>query len=152
FPSGIDEPSYWLYSSGTTGRPKGTVHLHGDMLACVTPYGEQVVGISPDDVTYSVARLFFSYGLVNSLYLPLLAGASTVLIPDRPEPARVLAVMRRHRPTLLFSVPTSYAALCDSLEAGEGHARPFGCLRLAVSAGEPLPAPLYQRWKELTDV
>ena len=152
FPTGVDEPSYWLYSSGTTGRPKGTVHLHGDMLACISPYAEQVAALTPDDLLFSVARLFFSYGLGNSLYLPLLCGATSLLIPDRPEPSRVLEVMRRHRPTILFSVPTSYAALCAALESGESADRPFDCLRLAVSAGEPLPAPLHQRWQALTGV
>lgn len=152
FPTGVDEPCYWLYSSGTTGRPKGTVHLHGDMLACTTPYAEEVVAITPDDVTFSVARLFFSYGLVNSLFLPLLAGASVALTPERPQPLRVIDIMRRQRPSLLFSVPTSYVALCAALEGGENHDRPFDCVRLAVSAGEPLPAPLYERWVGLTDV
>jgi benzoate-CoA ligase len=103
-------------------------------------------------VTFSVARLFFSYGLVNSLYLPLLAGASAVLLPGRPDPASVLDVMRRHRPTLFFSVPTSYAALCAALEGGESVERPFDSLRLAISAGEPLPAPVYERWLKLTGV
>ena len=152
FPTGVDEPCYWLYSSGTTGRPKGTVHLHGDMLACVTPYAVEVVGIRPDDVTFSVARLFFSYGLVNSLFLPLLAGASAALVAERPTPDLVLDVMRRHRPSLFFSVPTSYAQLCAVLERGDGRERPFSSVRLAVSAGEPLPAPLYQRWLDLTGV
>ena len=152
FPTGVDEPCYWLYSSCTTGRSKGTVHLQGDMPACVAPYAEEVVGITPDDVTFSVARLFFSYGLVNSLFLPLLAGASAALVPERPTPERVLEVMRRHRPTLFFSVPTSYAAINNTLEAGAGEGRPFDCLRLAVSAGEPLPEPIYRRWLELTGV
>jgi benzoate-CoA ligase family protein len=152
FPTGVDEPCYWLFSSGTTGRPKGTVHLHGDMLACVSPYAEEVVSITPDDSTFSVARLFFSYGLVNSLFLPLMAGASVVLIPDRPEPRRILEVMRRHRPTLFFSVPTSLAQVNAALEGGEGRDQPFACLRLAVSAGEPLPEPLYRRWRSLTGV
>src|SRR5919201_2143924 len=115
FPSGVDEPCYWLYSSGTTGRPKGVVHLHGDMLACVTPYAEQVVRIEPDDSTFSVARLFFSYGLVNSLFLPLLAGASAVLTPRRPDVSHTLDVVRRFRPTLFFSVPTSYAQLTAAI-------------------------------------
>src|SRR5262249_21214282 len=88
FATRVAEPCYWLYSSGTTGRPKGVVHLHGDMLACVTPYAEQVVRMEPDDRAFSVARLFFSYGLVNSLFLPLLAGASAVLTPFRPDVAR----------------------------------------------------------------
>jgi benzoate-CoA ligase len=147
FPTGVDEPCYWLYSSGTTGSPKGVVHLHGDMLACVTPYAEEVVRIEPEDITFSVARLFFSYGLVNSLFLPLLAGASAVLTPERPDVNLVAQVVRQFRPTLFFSVPTSYAQLCAT---GDGAA--FSSLRLAISAGEPLPEPLYTRWKALTGV
>jgi benzoate-CoA ligase len=149
FPTGVDEPCYWLYSSGTTGRAKGVVHLHGDMLACVTPYAEEVVGIEPDDVTFSVARLFFSYGLVNSLFLPLLAGASVFLSPERPDVGHVMDVVKRHRPTLFFSVPTSYAQLCAVLESNP---RVFDSVRLAISAGEPMPEPLYARWKALTGV
>jgi benzoate-CoA ligase len=147
FPTGVDEPCYWLYSSGTTGSPKGVVHLHGDMLACVTPYAQEVVGIEPEDITFSVARLFFSYGLVNSLFLPLLAGASSVLTPERPDANHVLQVVREFRPTLFFSVPTSYAQLCAT-----GDSAAFSSVRLAVSAGEPLPEPLYARWKALTGV
>jgi benzoate-CoA ligase family protein len=147
FATGVDEPCYWLYSSGTTGNPKGVVHLHGDMLACVTPYAEEVMAIEPDDVTFSVARLFFSYGLVNSLFLPLLAGASAVLTPERPDAAHVLDVMRQFQPTLFFSVPTSYAQLCAAADADA-----FSSVRLAISAGEPLPEPLYARWKQFTGV
>src|SRR5579859_1358385 len=147
FPTGVDEPCYWLYSSGTTGSPKGVVHLHGDMLACVTPYAEEVVAVEPEDVTFSVARLFFSYGLVNSLFLPLLAGASSALIAERPDVTRTLEAVKHFHPTLFFSVPTSYAQLCA---AGEGGA--FASVRLAVSAGEPLPEPLYTRWKSLTNI
>lgn len=147
YPTRVDEPCYWLYSSGTTGSPKGVVHLHGDMLACVAPYAEQVVHIEPDDSTFSVARLFFSYGLVNSLFLPLLAGATAVLTPQRPDVAHVLEVVGRQRPTLFFSVPTSYAQLCAAAPEGA-----FASVRLAVSAGEPLPEPLYQRWKALTGI
>jgi benzoate-CoA ligase len=150
FPTGVDEPCYWLYSSGTTGSPKGVVHLHGDMLACVTPYAEEVVGIEPEDVTFSVARLFFSYGLVNSLFLPLVAGASAFLTPARPDVGHTLEVVQRYRPTLFFSVPTSYAQICAALESST--ARPFASVRLAISAGEPLPEPLYHRWKALTGI
>ncbi|HEX8969674.1 MAG TPA: benzoate-CoA ligase family protein [Chloroflexota bacterium] len=150
FPTGVDEPCYWLYSSGTTGSPKGVVHLHGDMLACVTPFAEEVVGITPDDCTFSVARLFFSYGLVNALFLPLLAGATSVLSAERPDVARTLRVVRRFKPTLFFSVPSSYAQLCAALESGSD--TPFEGVRLAISAGEPLPEPLYTRWKALTGV
>ncbi len=147
YPTGADEPCYWLYSSGTTGSPKGVVHLHADMLACVTPYAEEVVGIEPTDITFSVARLFFSYGLVNSLFLPLLAGASAALIPEHPDTAHVLEAVRRFRPSLFFSVPSSYAQLCAAIHGPE-----FGSVRLAVSAGEPLPEPLYRRWKERTGI
>jgi benzoate-CoA ligase family protein len=150
FGTGVDEPCYWLYSSGTTGRPKGVVHLHGDMLACVAPYAKEVVSIEPDDVTFSVARLFFSYGLVNSLFLPLLAGASSVLTAERSDVAHTLDVVRRYRPTLFFSVPTSYAQLCSALDGSVD--RPFDSVRLAISAGEPLPEPLYARWTALTGV
>jgi benzoate-CoA ligase len=147
FATGVDEPCYWLYSSGTTGSPKGVVHLHGDMLACVTPYAQEVVRIEPEDITFSVARLFFSYGLVNSLFLPLLAGGSSVLTPERPDTVRTLEAVRTFKPTLFFSVPTSYAQLC-----GSGGESAFKSVRLAVSAGEPLPEPLYTRWKALTGV
>ena len=150
FPTSIDEPCYWLYSSGTTGRPKGVVHLHGDMLPVVAPYAEEVVAIAPADSTYSVARLFFSYGLVNSLFLPLLAGASVVLSPKRPEPSHVLELVQRLQPTLFFSVPTSIAQLCAALESRSD--RPFGSVRLSVSAGEPLPPSLYRRWTQLTGI
>ncbi len=149
FPTGVDEPCYWLYSSGTTGSPKGVVHLHGDMLGCVTPYAEEVVGIEPDDVTFSVARLFFSYGLVNSLFLPLLAGASAFLTPERPDVRHTLEMVQRYRPTLFFSVPTSYAQLCAALESA---GRVFDGVRLGISAGEPLPEPVYRRWKTLTGI
>ena len=150
FPTGVDEPCYWLYSSGTTGSPKGVVHLHGDMLACVTPYAEEVVQIEPADSTFSVARLFFSYGLVNSLFLPLLAGASAVLTRQRPDVSHTMETVQRFRPTLFFSVPTSYAQLCAALAEDQRH--PFKSVRLAISAGEPLPEPLYTRWKALTRI
>jgi benzoate-CoA ligase family protein len=150
FPTGVDEPCYWLYSSGTTGRPKGVVHLHGDMLPVVTPYAEEVMGISPEDSTYSVARLFFSYGLVNSLFLPLEAGASVVLSPKRPEPSHVLEIVQHLQPTLFFTVPTSIGQLCAALESRSD--RPLASVRLAVSAGEPLPPSLYQRWTQLTGI
>jgi benzoate-CoA ligase family protein len=153
FPTFVDEPCYWLYSSGTTGRPKGVVHLHGDMLAVLAPYDEEVLGITPNDVVFSVSRLYFSYGLGNSLFLPLLAGASVVVDPDRPEPAHVVEIVRRYRPSLFFSVPTSYVALCAYLSQPENRLeRPFASVRLALSAGEPLPEPLYRRWVDLTDV
>jgi benzoate-CoA ligase family protein len=147
YPTGADEPCYWLYSSGTTGQPKAVVHLHADMLACVTPYAREVLALEPEDSTFSVARLFFSYGLVNSLFLPLMAGASAVLTPSRPDAQHVVEVVRACQPTLFFSVPTSYAQLCASADADA-----FASVRLAVSAGEPLPPPLLERWRQLTGI
>jgi benzoate-CoA ligase len=148
----VDEPCYWLYSSGTTGRPKGVVHLQGDMLPCVVPYAEDILGICPEDRIFSVARLFFSYGLVNTLFLPLLAGASSVLVGDRPTAETVLQIARAYQPTLLFGVPTSYAQLCAALESDPSHTATLQKLRLAVTAGEALAEPLYWRWRSLTGV
>jgi benzoate-CoA ligase family protein len=152
-PTHRDDMAYWLYSSGTTGRPKAIVHLHHDMLFCVAPYARHVLGLTAEDRTFAVPRLFFSYGLTSCLYLPFWVGASTILVPERPDPARVLEVSAALRPTIFFSVPTSYAAILRALAPSPG-ARPaaLASLRLAVSAGEPLPAPLYHRWVEATGV
>src|SRR5581483_1167020 len=146
-----DDPSYWLYSSGTTGRPKGVIHRHEDMVHCTRAYAEYVVGLTEQDLNYSASKLFFSYGLVNSLYLPLWAGGSVVLNPSRPDPATILETIERYRPTIFFSVPTSYAQVIHELEA-RTEKPDLGSLRLCVSAGESLPAPLYERWRELTGV
>ncbi len=146
-----DDASYWLYSSGTTGRPKGVVHLHQDMVYCTRAYAEHVVGFGPNDISYSASKLFFSYGLVNSLYLPLWSGGAVALQPARPDPVTILATIERYRPTLFFSVPTSYAQVIREIEA-----RPeppdLSSLRLCVSAGEALPAPIYERWRQLTGI
>jgi benzoate-CoA ligase family protein len=146
-----DDAAYWLYSSGTTGLPKGVIHRHEDMVHCTGAYAQQVVGQNEQDVTYSASKLFFSYGLVNSLYLPLWAGGAVVLNPDRPDPATILATIERYRPTLFFSVPTSYAQVIREWEARE-EKPDLGSLRLCVSAGESLPAPIYERWHDLTGV
>src|SRR5574341_176559 len=108
-----DDQSYWRYSSGTTGTPKGVVHLHHDMVYCVDAYARHVVGMAENDINFSVPKLFFSYGLVNSLYLPLWAGAAVVLLPTRPEPKTVIGMLEKFRPTLFFSVPTFYAQLLN---------------------------------------
>jgi benzoate-CoA ligase len=146
-----DDAAYWLYSSGTTGLPKGVIHRHEDMVHCTGAYAQHVVGQTERDVTYSASKLFFSYGLVNSLYLPLWAGGAVVLNPDRPDPTTILATIERYRPTLFFSVPTSYAQVIREWEARE-EKPDLSSLRLCVSAGESLPAPIYERWRELTAV
>jgi benzoate-CoA ligase len=140
-----DDAAYWLYSSGTTGRPKGIIHLHHDMVYCTGTYAQHVLAMTENDMTFSVPRLFFSYGLVNSLYLPLFTGASVLLCQERPDPRRVFEHIEHEHPTLFFSVPTSFVALL--LEA-EGRKPDLSSLRLCVTAGEPLPEPLYHRWRE----
>jgi benzoate-CoA ligase family protein len=138
-----DSPAFWLYSSGSTGAPKGCVHLHHDMVVCAELFGKGVLGIGPADRCFSVAKLFFAYGLGNALYFPLAVGATSILMPGPPLPANVYATIARHRPTLFSSVPTGYAMLLS-------HPGDFdlSSIRLAVSAGESLPASLYERFKQ----
>ena len=147
--TGRDDMCFWLYSSGTTGFPKGVVHLQHDMRVCVDTYARSVLGIGPDDVTFSVAKLYFAYGLGNALYFPFAAGASTILLAGAPAPATVLEIVRRHRPTLYFAVPTSYAnTLAADPEVWE--TADFSSVRLAVSAGEPLASSVLERWRART--
>jgi 4-hydroxybenzoate-CoA ligase len=140
-----DEVAFWLYSSGSTGEPKGVKHVHSSPMATAKLMGQGVLGIDEDDVVFSAAKLFFAYGLGNAMSFPLSVGASTVLLPLRPTPKSVLQVMRRHRPTVFYAVPSLYASLLahPELPAGAGSDR----LRLCVSAGEALPADLAERWR-----
>ena len=148
-PTHRDDTAYWLYSSGTTGRPKAVVHLHHDMLFCVEPYIRHVLGLGAADRTFAVPRLFFSYGLTSCLYLPFWVGASTVLVAERPDPARVFEVCAKLRPTIFFSVPTSFASLLR--EAGET-IPDLSSLRLVISAGESLSPALHARWIARTGI
>ncbi|HEV8029587.1 MAG TPA: benzoate-CoA ligase family protein [Stellaceae bacterium] len=141
-----DEVAFWLYSSGSTGAPKGVRHLHSNLPATADTYGEQVLQIQPDDLMFSAAKLFFAYGLGNSMTFPMAVGAAAVLFPDRPTPDAVLATMRRFQPTIFGGVPTLYAALLahKDIGAGAGSDR----LRRCISAGEPLPEHIGRRWRE----
>jgi benzoate-CoA ligase len=144
-----DDMCFWLYSSGTTGFPKGVVHLQHDMRYVVENYGRPVLRIAEDDVTFSVAKLYFAYGLGNALYLPFGVGATTVLLAGPPAPATVLEVVRRLRPTIYYAVPTSYAnTLAAGPEAWSG--ADFGSVRVCVSAGEPLAGSILERWRART--
>ena len=145
YPTRAQDHSYWLYTSGTTGRPKGVIHLHKDLVHAVEAWGKHVVDFQPADKVYCVSRLFFSYGLNNSLYLPLYFGGSMVLSPGRPTPEKVVDLIEGERPSILFSVPTSYGQVLNHLE-DTGRDPDLGSLRACISAGEALPAPLYERW------
>ena len=145
-----DDAAFWLYSSGTTGFPKGAVHLQHDMRCCAESVGQGVLGMAAADRTFSIAKLFFAYGLGNALYFPFFVGASTILLPEKPEPQRVFDVVRRYRPTIFYAVPTAYAGLLAAMDAGTPF--DFSSLRLASSAGEPLAASLYERWHARTGV
>ena len=139
-----DDMAFWQYSSGTTGRPKAVVHLHGPSLAPADLHGTLVAEMRGEDRVFSVAKLFFSYGLGASLLIPFRHGASSILLPGRPEPRLVFETIARERPTLLYSVPTSYAALL-ALPDSERH--DMSSLRRCISAGESLPAPIFERWR-----
>jgi benzoate-CoA ligase len=140
-----DDAAFWLYSSGSTGFPKGAVHLHHDMVVCHETYAKQVLDLRESDRVYSAAKLFFAYGLGNAGYFPMGAGAQSVLFPHRPTPDSVFEIITRHRPTLFFGIPTLYAAM---LAAKNADRYDLSSLRLCVSAGEALPDELYRRWQD----
>ncbi|MBV9087275.1 MAG: benzoate-CoA ligase family protein [Acidobacteriaceae bacterium] len=146
-PTCKDDAAFWLYSSGSTGAPKGCIHLHHDMVVSSEHYARAILNISEDDRCYSVARLFFAYGLGNAGYFPLHVGATTILSPIAPTPANILATIERHRPTLFFSVPTNYAALLAH-EREDGREFDLSSVRHGISAGEALPASVWERFKQ----
>jgi len=141
-----DDVAFWVYTSGTTGTPKAAVHLQHDMLVCCEGFGKHVLEIQPEDRTFSVAKLFFAYGLGNALYFPFHVGASTVLFPGRPEPAKVFEIISRERPTIFYAVPTAYAAMLQVPDADRLY--DLRSVRVCSSAGEPLPKAIYERWLE----
>lgn len=140
-------PAFWLYSSGSTGAPKGAIHLMGSLVQTAALYGEQVLGIQATDRVFSAAKLFFAYGLGNAMTFPLHVGATAILWSGRPTPDAVADVFAAHRPTIFYGVPTLYAAML-------AHDRPLAtdALRRCVSAGEALPEQLLARFKAQTGV
>jgi benzoate-CoA ligase len=145
-PTSKDAPAFWLYSSGSTGPPKGCVHLQHDMVVCAELYARGILGITPADRCFSVAKLFFAYGLGNGLYFPFSVGAATILLPGPGTAASVYALIEKHRPTLFFSVPTNYGMLLAHQR--EGAEFDLSSIRHAVSAGEALPATLFERFRD----
>jgi benzoate-CoA ligase len=148
-PTSCSDPTLMLYTSGSGGTPKAAVHRHGDMLVTTRNYAQGVLGLRSDDVTFSTSKLFFAYGLGNGMYFPLASGASTLLNPKRPTSADVIDLVCKRRPTVFFSVPTFYAALLREAET-TGQTLDFSSVRQCVSAGETLPAEIFDRWERAT--
>ena len=145
-----DEVAFWMYTSGSTGDPKGVKHVHSNLMATAKLFGQGILGIREDDVVHSASKLFFAYGLGNAMTFPLSVGATAALWPHRPSPEGVFEMMRRHRPTIFYGVPSLYTALLSHHEIckGAGSDR----LRLCVSAGEALPAHIGERWRDTVGV
>ena len=142
-----DEMAFWMYSSGSTGRPKGIVHLHHDMAYSEMAFSRNVLKLTPDDICFSVPKIFFAYGFGNSITFPFAVGAATLLLPGQPKPASIFAAIEQYRPTMFFGLPTLYT----SLTKAEGAARTdFSSLRMALSAAEVLSAEVFNGWKTLT--
>ena len=144
YPTWDESPGFWLYTSGTTGRQRGAIHRHIDLKVTVETYADTVLRLNSDERCFSIAKLFFAYGLGNGLTFPLAAGATAVLDPSLATPASVLETLRLHEPTFFFGVPTFYGSLLASDLPDDA----FKSVRYGVSAGEPLPAPLFHRFKD----
>jgi benzoate-CoA ligase len=139
-----DETAFWLYTSGSTGEPKGVVHQHQNWIYCCECYARPILGIRETDVCLSVSKLFHAYGLGNGLFFPFYVGASAALFPDVPRPEPFLAAAEKHRVTLFFGVPTFYAAALSMPDLDRKY--DLTSIRLCVSAGEPLPKVIFERW------
>jgi len=147
YPSGPDDDCLWLYSSGSTGNPKGVVHAHKDSAIVAQLFAVEAMGITENDVIFSAAKLFFSYGFGNAMLFPLWLGATSVLSDKLPTPEMTFEVIEQFRPTVYFGVPTLYARQLAALEAAKPD---LSSIRIAISAGEPLPPALYEGWLEQT--
>ena len=144
FPTHRDDPAIWLFSGGTSGRPKAVVQTHRSYANTTACYAAGVIGYAESDITLSVPKLFFGYATGSNLFFPFSVGASTVLFPERCTPEAIFDLIERFRPTILINVPTMVAQMVTA--AADGGPRDFSSLRLATSAGEALPAELHERW------
>ena len=142
-----DDMAFWMYSSGSTGRPKGIVHLQHDMAYTHPAYARHLLQLSERDVCFSVPKIFFAYGLGNSITFPFSVGASSVLLPGQPRPAAIFDCIARYKPTVFFGLPTLYTGLT---KAPEAKAADLSSLRLAVSAAEVLSADVFHAWKAMS--
>src|SRR5438067_1225150 len=142
-----DEMAFWMYSSGSTGRPKGIVHLQHDMAYSDAAFARNVLKLTPDDVCFSVPKIFFAYGFGNSVTFPFSAGAVTLLLPGQPKPAAIFAAIEQYKPTVFFGLPTLYTSLTKAEGADKTD---FSSLRMALSAAEVLSAEVFNSWKQLS--
>lgn len=149
FPTHRDDPAIWLFSGGTTGRPKAVIQTHLSYANTTECYAKQVLGVRPGDVTLSVPKLFFGYAMGSNLFFPFAAGATSVLFPARCTPEAVFERIAKFRPTILVNVPTMIQKMVAHPHAA---AQDLSSLRVATSAGEALPADLHRRWTELWGV
>ncbi|APE44671.1 4-hydroxybenzoate--CoA ligase [Sulfitobacter alexandrii] len=148
-PVSSDEVAFWLYSSGSTGQPKGVAHVHSALRATADTYGAEVLGIREEDVVLSAAKFFFAYGLGNAMTFPLSVGASVILFTGRPTPPGMIETIATHKPTIFCGVPTLYAAMVAQMNSDGA---PDAPLRVCISAGEALPEEVGKRWETHTGV
>ena len=141
-----EDVAYWGYTSGSTGRPTAAVHGHQDFVRAAELVGSAVFGIGPDDLTYSASKLYFAFGLGNTLYFPALPGAAAVLVPERATSERAFETIAAERPTIFFAVPTLYARMLQVAEAE--HRWDLSSLRFCVSSGETLPPAIFDAWAD----
>lgn len=146
-PTHRNEMAFWMYSSGSTGRPKGIVHLQHDMAYSEAAFAQNVLKLTPEDICFSVPKIFFAYGFGNSITFPFSAGAATLLLPGQPKPASIFAAIEKYKPTVFFGLPTLYTSLTKAEGADQTH---FSSLRMALSAAEVLSAEVFNGWKTLT--
>jgi benzoate-CoA ligase family protein len=142
-----DDMAFWMYSSGSTGRPKGIVHLQHDMLFTHLSYARHFLKLREEDICFSVPKIFFAYGLGNSITFPFAVGASSVLLPGQPKPAAIFEAIARYRPTVFYGLPTLYTAWS---RAAEARTADLSSLRLCVSAAEILAAEVFNAWKKIS--
>jgi acetyl-CoA synthetase len=144
-----DAMAFWMYSSGSTGRPKGIVHLQHDMAYSEQAFARSVLKLGPDDICFSVPKIFFAYGFGNAITFPFSVGAATLLLPGQPRPAAIFEAIGMYRPSVFFGLPTLYTALTKAEGAS---ATDFSSLRMALSAAEVLSAEVFNGWKALTGI